>query len=557
MDQQQEPSSWFWNWTFAALFGWGGAHAWTLAQGAGTGWMFVACGVSWFLAFSKGMAGLHAWDNAAVLRDARKHIHQQAEKSTAHGAAHWSTPSELNSAGMFKTGGFFLGQVGGKDLFHNGEGSLLTIAGAGMGKTTSLAIPLLLRAVGASGKVTGNIAVDVKLELWLTTRRQRERMGERVVVISPWHQEFSDQFEGRIETWDDGFDPCSFLEASPSILDDCRLLSGLLLPQQGSSTETDSFFRDGAIDVLMAFMLLGLSKSNRITLPDLRADIMAPKEAMAESIATMLGSDAFSGALAELGARLATPFTDAPKEMSGMLSGARRALAVYDQHGPLGRSVRKPGFDFRTFRDKPTTVYIAIPLDKIGTHGSTWLATVITVAQELIGRDRRPTQVNVLLDEFQNLGRQDSIRRGLATLRGAGFRYWFLVQYASALASNKLYGQDWRDFIGCEVVSAFGATSAWETLQLLSNLAGQETFAEPSFSEQANPGKSGGAGLSSSLSTQGRPLIRPADIKTLLGKDGHLIFAGTLPPILAKKVSYLSVRKWRRLADPNPYYTKR
>ncbi len=561
MDQQQEPSSWFWNWALAALFGWGGAHAWTLvAQGASSGWLLVACVVSWFLAFSKGIAGLHAWDNAAVLRDGRKHIHTQAEASTEHGAAHWATPAELKKAGMFKLkpGGFFLGRVGGKDLNYHGEG-MITLGIPGTGKSSNLITPFLLHNTSPRGKVTGTIVVDVKLELWLTTHRERERKGDRVVVISPWYKEFSDQFGGGIKTADTGFDPCCFLEASePSIIDDCRLLASLLLPQNGESNETDSFFRDGSIDVLLAFMLLGLSKSNRITLPDLRADIMAPKEVMADSIAAMLGSEAFSGSLAELGARLATPFMDAPKELSGMLAGARRALAVYDRHGPLGRSVRKAGFDPRTFRDQRTTIYIAIPLEKIGTHSNTWLATVITVLQELISRDRRPTQVIFIVDELQNLGRQEALIRGPATLRGAGFKYWFLTQHASALASPKLYGRDWKTFLGCGATSFLGSTADLETLNLISELAGQETFVQdPTYSEQVSQEAGKKPNMSLSSGTQGRPLIRPAEIKTLLGNDGHLMFAVTLPPILAKKVSYLSVRKWRRLADPNPYYAKR
>ena len=140
------------------------------------------------------------------------------------------------------------------------------------------------------------------------------------------------------------------------------------------------------------------------------------------------------------------------------------------------------------------------------------------------------------------MGRQDALLRGLARYR-AFARYVFAVQYVSAL--ERLYGPSWKEFLGCEVVMAFGATSDHETLKLLSDLAGLRTVTKTSFAEQD-------AGFSASTGTEGTPLIRPEEIRTL--PDGKaLIFAGTLPPILADKAPYYTVRRWRRAADPNPY----
>ena len=547
-----EPASWFWCWVRAILLGFGANHVYTLGARAHDDSLTIISALLWLFAVSQALRGMKAWGDAAAFRSLYREAHRKSQSSTDHGAARWASVKDLRKAGMLKSNkstGIFLGQLKGKPIYHNGEGSILALAGPGQGKTTALA------AIHLLANKTSTIVIDPKGELYATTHRQRERMGHRVIGIAPWADEMREQSGGKLKLVDDGFDPCHFLDAgASSVIDDAKLLAALLIPDSGAATETSSYFKNLSREILSTFMLLGLERKGSVTLPELRAMLMASDEELSLAFGEMATSTAFSGVLAQNGKRLSSPFMNAPKEWAAGHGGACDAVAAYDAYGLLGRSVRKQGYDFRCFRDRPTTVYIVIPPDRIATHGETWLATCITVAQELIARDRRPSKVTMLIDELQNLGRQEQLLRGLALYRGAGIRYVFLVQFVSAL--QRLYGPSWREFLGCEVVMAFGASSDIETLKLLSELAGHETFAQSSFSEQANGVQGERPGFSTSTGNQGRPLLRPEDIRTL-GKDQILAFVGTLPPILARKVSYLKWPQLRRRADRNPYYRKR
>lgn len=509
----------------------------------------LACSASVVLALLAtkwGFEGLKAWDERRAL-DA---IHSYSkEVSGVHGEARWAMRKDTERAGMHDPSGLFLGRFEGRDLFFPGETSLLTIAPPGAGKTTSLAVQHLLRSPRST------IVADPKLELWSITHKARERMGQRVWAIIPWEDDFRRQFDGRVDVRDDGFDPCSFLEPSrSSIIDDCTMLASLLIPQNTTgANETEDFFRDFSQSILVAWMLLGLSRAGRVTLPGLRRSIMAPRERLEADIAAMVASSAFSGVLAEYGARLAGPLVNAAKEWQGGHSGSMKALRLYDAHGPLGRHVEHAGVDWSTFKDEPTTVYIAQPSDKVVTHAS-WMGMVVTLAMEGLVRDRRKVPCTFLLDEFQNLGRLEPILKGIAAYRGSGIQFWFLVQFVPAL--KRLYGESWREFFGVDLVNAFGAPADIETLDMLSRLTGQTTTRGFSFSSSSLSLGEPLPGVGLNAQEVARPLLRPEEIRTL-PDDQQIIFKAGMPPILATKESYLNNPQLRRLAAPNPYYTAR
>ena len=542
----ESGGSWFGRSVLGVLLGALGWYLWPYGQASGGELAAVISAVFWLLSIKNLYAGLRTWDIHTVLDRART---VGADESQEHGRARWATRRDLEAAGMTKSGGLFLGTLDGKrELFHNGEGSMLAIAGPGQGKSTCLAMQHLLRCEDST------VVMDTKLELWATCGRALEKKGFRVWVINPWAENFTAQFGGAIEATDDGFDPCAFLDpASPNVIDDCALLASLLLPASSDQKESEDFWRDFSQQILVGFLLLALENDGRVTLPSLRRALMAPTAKLEASIEEMEQSTAFSGVLAEYGARMAGPYVNSPKEWSGGLSGAMKALRVFDAHGPLGQHLAGGQVDFRTLKDRPTVCFIAVPSDKVATH-SGWVAMVVTLAMEMVARDRRFRRVTFLLDEFQNLPRLDPVLKGIALYRGAGIQFVLLVQFISAL--KRLYGESFREFLGCEVVTAFGATSDVDTLRFLSELSGQESFRDQSFSTQPEQVGEETLGMSMGLRDQGRPLIRLEEVR-LLQEGKQLIFAKNLPPILADKQSYLDVPRLRRMADPNPYYREK
>jgi hypothetical protein len=65
-------------------------------------------------------------------------------RGKAFGSAHWARPWQLWRAGLTKKGGLFLGRSWWRDLYHNDEGHIITVGGAGGGKSAGMVIPALL-----------------------------------------------------------------------------------------------------------------------------------------------------------------------------------------------------------------------------------------------------------------------------------------------------------------------------------------------------------------------------------------------------------------------------
>ena len=538
-------------WMFSAAAGVGGAQLWPLGQQAGSGVFAVFSAILWLIAARNLNAGLRAWDIAAAHRGVRRRTEKVSKAARKkHGRARFSKWKDLKGSKLNSKKGIALGSLNSKPLRYAGDASVLAVAGPGAGKTTSLAQPFLLESRNFA------VVVDVKGTLFATTHKARERMGHRIWCLSPCWEELDAQFGGTVPLRDDGFDPGAFIDPeSPSVLDQVNMLAELLMPAGKNATDNDEYWRTFSIEILVAFMLLQLEVDGRVSLVGLRGLLLSDDEELPKLIEGMAESTAFSGVLAENGKRLSQVLMNSPKLWSSGLSGACKALRQYDAHGHLGKHVSKSGVDFRKFRDEPTTCYIQLPTDKMSGAYAAWLGTVLCLAMEHIARDGKKGQVTFLLDEFQNLPPLLPVLKGLALYREAQIQFLFLIQFLAALASQRLYGESWREFLGCEVVMAFGPSTDMQTLRLFSELAGHESFRSPGFSTHPDQALHDELGLSLSLGNQGAPLIRPEEIRTL-PKGKAIIFAENHNPIVADKRSYLKVRSLRRKAGRNPFFRK-
>ena len=275
--RQKGPTTWQGSWTLSLIMGAAGWHLWPLAQHADMA--AVICAACWLGAVKHLNGGLALWD-VAVAHNRLRRIGER--ETTNHGQARWADLEDVEKAGMSKPGGLFLGTLESRELFHNGEGSLLAIAGPGQGKSTCLAMQQLLRAENSM------LVMDTKLELFATCGRALRKKGFRVWVLNPWAESFAEQFGGAIQARDDGFDPCVFLDPkSDHVIDDCALLASLLIPAPGKQKESEDFWRDFSQTILVAFMLLALHKEGKVTLPSLRRALMAQTAELEHAIEEM------------------------------------------------------------------------------------------------------------------------------------------------------------------------------------------------------------------------------------------------------------------------------
>lgn len=544
---RHQGQSALWLWTLALIAGWGARELWAVGQMPGEGLACLGSALLAVMCVRLSWSGLEAHDTRQLLKRVQR---ASRKRPDVLGKAESASRKVTRRAGMEKPGGIFLGEhPPGRELFFHGEGSVTVIAPPGAGKTTAFAIANLLRLpLGTSALV-----LDPKLEQYAVCKADLERRGFRVLLISPWWETFAEEFGGRVDSRDDGFDLCSFLDPSnPSVIDHCTLLASLLIPQPPKGgTETEDFFRDFSISILVAFMLLELDRAGSVTLPRLRRMVMAPEEQVEADIAAMLASEAFSGVLAEYGARLYSPKMNAPKEWSGGVSGAMKALRLYDAHGPLGRSVEKAGVDFRTVKDGKTVVFFAQPAETMDTHKG-YTAAVLILAMEMLARDRRKAPAILLADEIQNTpAALVPVLKGIALYRGTGLQFICLFQFLAAIKRH--VGDAWREFLSVDVVAAMGVPADPETLQILSRLSGETTARTSNYSSDAQRLALGELSAGMSSHEVARPLLTSDDIRTM-DQSEMLVFVRGMPLIRARKQSYLNNKELRRRASPNPYY---
>lgn len=488
------------------------------------------------------LSGFASWDRKVIRRRIEDSLDEAGDQ---HGTSHWASLEEVKKVGLLKRDGLFIGALNKKDLFYRGETHLLTIAPPGAGKGTCLAIPNLLNYPGSI------IVTDPKAELYCTTaRHRREKLGHEIIVLAPWAEKMSAELE--CEVPDHGFNPLSILKDGPDIKDDAELISSLLLPGKAGMGASDEFWNDAGQTLLTAFILFLHSRYETFDLPLLRKQLLSQPELLFHKLDDMAHSPDFQGVLAELGGKLLGTLKHAPQQFEGAMGTAQKALRIYDPVGPLARHVSRGTVDFAALKETPKTIYLIMPSDRIGTHAA-WLNMVISLAIELVGRDRSNRRVLFLLDEFANLGYLPNVLRGMAQYRGQGVQVWSIIQQISQL--ERLYRREgMREVIGMsEVVNTFGI---WEpdTLKMVSSWLGNQTLREV----RQNIDRRAGGGIPSmslNASDHGAPLLRGDDIRTM-PSDEQLIFYKNLPPIRAQKVSYLRRASWRRNADPNPCFRK-
>jgi len=525
----------------AAACCWGAAKLWPFAQ-SGDDLASLGAGLLALSGAALIVQGAVAWDNR---RRRRSIENRSAQREWQHGTARWAGQKDIRGASMHRKDGLFLGRLDKQNLYYPGETHLLTIAPPGAGKGACIAVPNLLQSPRSM------VVTDPKGELYaMTARHRREKLGHETIVLCPWAEKLSAELEMDIP--DHGWNPLSILSDDANAKDEAELITSLLLPGKAQMSANDEYWLDEGRTILTGFILYMHSRFKDITLPQIRSRLFADPRHIAATLDDMAHSEAFGGALQEIGGKLKGAKENAPEQFEGALSNAQRALKIYDGVGPMADHISSGTLDFAALKHTPTTVYLIMPSDRAYTHAA-WLNLVISLAIELVGRDRSNRKVLFLLDEFCNLGYLPHILRGMAQYRGQGVMVWAIIQQINQL--ERLYKKEgMQEMLGmAELVNTFGTFDP-ETLQLLSKWIGQRTMRQ--FSQNITPQHVNREfGFQYSASDHGSPLIRPEDIRTMPSSD-QLILYRNLPAIYARKVSYLTERRLRRRADPNPYYRK-
>jgi type IV secretion system protein VirD4 len=320
-------------------------------------------------------------------------------------------PLKSGAKGVPVDGGLVLGldeRAPGTWWYYDGEGSLITVAPPGSGKTQSQVFPNLLMWKGAA------VVLDVKGEIYQQTSKWRRENVGPVYKFSPLDPATSH-----------GYNPLAEVRADPEYLwEDARFLADMMIVPSGAK---DPFWENRARDVLTAAIA-------RVCLEE---DVA--KRSMADVLDVLhgVGWDEFVAYLeARIDFRSMTRAGHSlasmePKTRDGVLQSALSSMSAWDGER-IARATRSSDWSPLDLRGgKNPTVYICLKPNEVDSYIS---LLRVFIAQHI--RSLTSTKVPeygvhpilFILDELPRLRHMPPIEEALEIGRQYGLKLWLFAQ---------------------------------------------------------------------------------------------------------------------------------
>jgi len=464
-------------------------------------------------------------------------------RSEAHGSARWMTIREAQQA--FQEGDLVVGEayepskapnLGGKAplLRFDGRGHLLTVAGSGSGKTTSMAIPNVL-----SWK-KGLVVHDPKGELAQQCGDARRQLGRKVVVLS------SDAPEsGSINVID-------WLDVShPGVIEDAKAVVSWLGDEKRAQGD-NAFFYTLAGNLILTLLLDILFDPNRpphlktlkavrerITMKDLvplLEDIADRPSGYAFDVVQQMASELVAATASE---KTWASIRSTASEMTSWLSIPTLGQLVCG-------SATGPTISTREFMEGQTDIFVCVPLKTLESTPAVARLIIGALLNALYEEFRRTRQAAnrtlFLIDEMPRLGRFSILETARDAGRGLGVTLWAIVQDLGQL--EKHYGKEGlRGWLESSQVKNFFGVGDVETAKMLSEALGKMTAEISTTSTNTGTGAhatdplgSSNSGKSRNQAMVARELLTPDEILRLAVDrngvpDEQILFLRNQPPL--------------------------
>jgi type IV secretion system protein VirD4 len=463
-------------------------------------------------------------------------------RSTLLGSAEWASLAHVHENKLTGRDGLSLGFFadGGKEappLSYQGERHLLTVAPTRSGKGVAAIIPNLLTYTGSA------IVIDPKGENAKVTAARRGAgtadkqipgMGQAVHVVDPW---------GVTGLTAACFNPLDWLRPEdPDINENAMMLADSIVVSRGGD---DGFWDDESKALLMGLLLyvaLDPKEAPQRHLGRVRDIIVSDAAAFKETLERMFTSK--NAVVSSTAARTASKSTELRANVMTSLQSHTHFLDSPRIRASLAHS----DFDFGTLKDKPGTVYLVLPADRLDTFGR-WLRLLIQQAITVNARniEKKPERpILFMLDEMAALGRLSMVEQAYGLMAGFGMQLWGIVQDLGQL--ERLYGKGWETFVGNSgVLQYFGSRDA-KTAEYFSKLCGVTTVEKVSFSRSVSRAFGGGGNGSSSINedTVQRPLVYPDELM-VLRKEQELLLVENHNPIRGRRVKWFEDERLKKL----------
>jgi type IV secretion system protein VirD4 len=500
--------------------------------------------VGWFLFFVMAAAGVGLFvflkkKRPKETRENQKRNGKRLTNKQCIGDARLADFDEIAERGFLSElgSGLFLGlaledaEKEFKPVVYSGDRHALTIAPNRSGKLTTVIAQTLLTYRGSV------VVTDIKGELAAITARRRREMGHEVVILNPFGVLQKD-LEARGFARSARFNPLATLDPKDPLYstDVKEIAHALVMASGGDSHWTDS--ARALIEARILFLVESCPMEQR-TLRNVREFLGLRDAAFLEEVTRMRkeGGFAVQNKIAK--------FMGTTNEILSVCSTADTQTQFLDDPAILD-SMEVSDFDFAAMKDKPTTVYLVLPLRAVEAQAR-WLRLVLSSALGRIMTDEPGERVLFLMDEFAQLGHLGVIERSMAAAAGLGVQLWPFVQDIHQL--KDLYGTRWQSFLANAGFVQFFTPSDIETAKYISEWIGNHAVRLTSDSKSF--GTNGNSSSTSSYTSV--PFLSPQEI---LGMNHYLqmIFANGLQyPIQVGRLGYWDEKHIFSKGDSVPY----
>jgi type IV secretion system protein VirD4 len=486
-----------------------------------------------------------------------------------HGEARFAKLSDLKKAGLLTQTpqSILLGKFRGRYLWLGGAQHVITISPTRSGKTTSIAIPVLLSYQQSM------VVLDLKGELHKATSGWREQQGQLIRVWAPY-DENGDTHR---------FNPMTTLEGmSPDKrIGEIQTIAAILYPDQPGG---DPFWTSQSRAAFTAFTsylfeawehktagrAAGQGQGQGQRAPG--AEQEAPLFPSFERVLRFSSGEHHGNIRETLEQLLKDPSYDYISPQTRTVFGNLVGLAeqtfssvIASMQAPLQQflspilaaATNASDIDVTSLRKRLTTLYVIIPTNKLDESAKLLNIFFSTVIGNNLGRQLGEDpelryQMLMLMDEFTAMGRVDVWAKRISISASYGVRDLCIVQSRAQLRAA--YGDhDAENFITNHGAQIVFAPREQADANQYSEMLGYKTVRK----EHRNTSRgSGSHQVSTSHSEERRALLLPQEIKELPG-DEELIFYEGCKPIRARKNWFFKDKVFRKRASVAPVWVLR
>ncbi|MGX5844783.1 type IV secretory system conjugative DNA transfer family protein [Mesorhizobium sp. ArgA1] len=437
-------------------------------------------------------------------------------KPKHYGDARFGTIMDAERKNLLAKQGLILGKMGGATIRSDEPAHVLVVGPTRSGKGVSFVIPNGYMWRGSS------VWFDPKRENFEAFGAHRQALGDKVFFFSPGEQDSH------------RYNPLDFIRRDARMPTDCAVVSSFIIPEATGSSEIWARAGRQLLSAMIGYVL---------TSP--RYEGQRHLRAVAMLLST--GVD-FLRVLTNIR-------NDEEKYLpSWVVHGLNQFIALEKEtrnsayfnltaalnpwtNDLVAAATASTDFDISKFRKDPTALFIGCSVAQLDVFRPIIKLLVQQIHDVLMasspGPDE-PYQVLVMIDEFRQLGKMESIVSKLAINAGYGFRMVLILQDLAQL--DEVYGKATRQttVTACQV-KLFIRMNDVETSEHVSVMLGPTTIEVPTPIIRAGQGIFGAR--DKSLSYQERPFRTAAELRQMPAKQAVVL--GSSPPgFMVRKIIY-------------------